>query len=220
MATAFGRAKKVMEQLERLSDQQADDLIDGGYIAAVREAKQSGTLPDQEAFRQFLGLDERLRGMATVDLPARAEPFAAADYFKNRAGLYVWDVFKRRVLAVASTVTTTPATKVTNFKLLKKTIDDGIRAELPEGHVFQGVNIFCSHFAGMIDRQSGGKEGPLLNNGCANIFYVNVGDRVVVVIVGWNAGDQWWGVDACGLRDIVWNAGHCVFSATAVAKAL
>lgn len=46
MATAFGRAKKVMEQLGRLSYQQADDLIDGGYIAAVREAKQSGTLPD------------------------------------------------------------------------------------------------------------------------------------------------------------------------------
>ena len=220
MATAFGRAKKVMEQLERLSDQQADDLIDGGYIAAVREAKQSGTLPDEEVFRQFLGLDKRLRGMATVDLSARAEPFAAADYFKNRAGLYIWDGFKSRVSSVAGTVTTTPATKSSSFDLKKSSADQRIRVELPEDHVFPDASVFCSYLAGMIDRQPNGKEGDLLNNGLANIFYVNVDDRVVAVYVGWNAGDQWWGVDACGLDVDVFSAGSRVFSATAVAKAL
>jgi len=219
MATAFGRAKKVLEQLEKLDGAQADVLIDGGYIAAVREAQQTGTLPGKEEFRRLLSLDKRLRLTESVELPARATTFRADAYFKTGEGLYVWGGFTSRVVSASADecVLTTSATKLASFDLLKNTVDEHIRAELPADHVFGDLSVFCSHLAGMLDRQIGGTEGPLLNNSYANIFYVQGAGGVVAVSVRWFAGFRVWDVGAFELGDYAWNAGFRAFSAAAVA---
>lgn len=144
-------------------------------------------------------------------------PFTAADYYQTRSGLDIWDSFGCVIGVAGEPVLTTPATKVTSFDLVANSTDEQIRAELPEDHVFPDASLFCSHLASLIDRQPNGKEGTLLNNGSANTFYVNIGDRVVAVRVYWLADGRGWLVRAYELRDSTWGAGSRVFSATAVA---
>jgi len=217
MATAFGRAKKVMEQLEKLSDEEADSIIDGGYISSVREAYQTGILPGQAEFRRLLCLDKCLRQADTVDLPARPASFTASYHFQTGGGLHVWDGFKERVLSATVPLEITLVATVASFDLLKDTADEHIRAELPTDHAFGDASVFCSHLAGMLDSQTGGKDGPLLTNGYGNIFYAQIADEVIAVCVFWFAALREWYVYVYPLDGYSWDAGCRVFSAAAVA---
>ncbi len=173
------------------------------------------------AFKRFLRKENpwqnNLSYNGNVDFPARSESFTAKDYFQIRSGVFVWDGFKNRILRTAVKADSTPATSLACFDLVKDTPDEQIRAELPEDHVFQDASVFCSHLAGMIDRQPNGKEGSLLNDGYANVFYVQGSYEVVAVSVHWVADFRGWSVCACELDVSAWPAGYRAFSATAVA---
>lgn len=99
--------------------------------------------------------------------------------------------------------------------MAKAANDAEIGTELPEGHVFEDVDTFLVHLATLIEDQWGGKEGMLLNNGYANVFYVKVNGEVFAVGVSWSADDREWLCRAFRLGDPRWGAGPRAFSATA-----
>jgi len=128
-------------------------------------------------------------------------------FFKTRKGLYVWDDFRARVVKLAKPVDTGTTFKV-NVDELGATLTDGeIGNGLPKNHLWD-EGALCAVIAEMISKQPEGKEGDLLNNGYANLFYT----CSCVVGVGWDSDDREWGVDAWGRDDRRWGAGLRVLS--------
>lgn len=79
---------------------------------------------------------------------------------------------------------------------------------------YSSVSELLSVIYDKIIKQPNGEEGELLNNGYANIFYVQLeGARVVAVDVDWDSANRGWGLGAYGLVDRRWFDGPCVFSA-------
>ncbi len=137
-------------------------------------------------------------------------------FFKDRRGLCIWSGFEEFVLQNAKQVKLVSASTLSSFNLAKASNDAEIRAELPEGHVFEDLDEFCALLALLVTLQWGGKKGWLLNNRYANIFYVRIMGEVVAVDVLWDSGDARWCVDAFQLGDGRWGVGRRAFSATAV----
>jgi len=152
-----------------------------------------------------------LRLLAEFVLPEQVGNFNPQQFFRTRSGLCVWDDFKDLVLKFAKPVSGVVATTIRKHELVKPANDSQIRSGLPEGHVFQASEL-CGHLAGMILRQPNGGAGQLLNNGYANLFYVQVGSEVVVVGVLWSAGYRRWSVFAFQLDVSQWRAGRQVLS--------
>lgn len=196
---AFRRGDWTNEEIKR--------LCEGDLLKEVRNVVRGAA---------EITVIKRLAHVATFDLPGHAQPFKPVSYFVTGKGLFVWEGFERLVLSAAGAcVEATPAIKVAGFDLIRDSADEQIRNGLPTEHVFPDAGVFCVYLAGMIDCQAGGKEGYLLTNGRANIFYVNVGNRVVAVYVLWLADTRGWRVFACGLGGVTWVAGGRVFSAAA-----
>ena len=63
----------------------------------------------------------------------------------------------------------------------------------------------------LIKKQPKGEDGPLLTNDHANIFYVQLEDRMVAVRVYWYSEYREWRCNAFDL-DVNWSDGVCVFS--------
>ena len=139
------------------------------------------------------------------------------EFFTTREGEGLWisDNFNNLILKGASKNASAATTTLGYADLAQPANDAEIRNELPEGHVFTGVVTFLVYFAKLIESQWGGKDGVLLNNGYANIFYVKVNGEVFVVYVLWSARDREWRCHARRLGDGRWDAGRRAFSATA-----
>jgi hypothetical protein len=138
------------------------------------------------------------------------------DFFKIREDLWTSNSFNDCILSGASKKKVlADETTISYADLAKEANDAEIGAELPEGYVFEDVNMFLAHLATLIEGQWGGKEGMLLSNGCANIFYVKVNGEVFAVDVLWLAGNREWSCSADRLADDRWCAGYRAFSATA-----
>jgi hypothetical protein len=63
-----------------------------------------------------------------------------------------------------------------------------------------------------ISGQPNGEGGDLLNNGYANLFYLELNGRVVVARVFWYSDDREWRLSVYVLGVGRWNAGRQVFS--------
>lgn len=143
-----------------------------------------------------------------IALPALTSPFDPRVVLKTRDGLcWVSNEFNSRVLSQASVVKKLDSAACSSHDLKKNAYDRDITAELPARYEWNASEV-CVRIAQMIERQSGGKEGDLLNNGYANFFYV----PGCVVLVHWSAGLRTWCVNAWKL--VVgrwWLAGFRVF---------
>lgn len=138
------------------------------------------------------------------------------DFFKTRKGLWPSDNFQNFILAAAKDEAVQVADAAIGYADLTQAANDAeIAAELPESHVFEDVDAFLSYLGDLIETQWGGKDGVLLNNGYANIFYVKVNGSVFVVFVYCYAGRRIWLCGASRLADDRWYAGSRAFSATA-----
>lgn len=149
-----------------------------------------------------------LRPVATQIVPARTKSFDPKRFYQNRKGLDVWDTFVDRLdLRSRKAVASTPERTYVSLELKQNVYDRDIRAELPEHHLSMLEDI-----AALIKAQWGGKEGILLNNGRANIFYVEgKNGEVFAVNVNWNADDREWNVNDWRLDENgEWNAGNQV----------
>ncbi|MEK7101155.1 MAG: hypothetical protein AAB921_03600, partial [Patescibacteria group bacterium] len=130
--------------------------------------------------------------------------------FKTRPGLWVSDEFASRVGSKAKPVENLGAITLSSFGLAKNAYDKDIKSDsnMPANHVFESESEFVAYLDQMIQKQSEGKEGDLLNNGYWNIFYV----AGCVVNVGWNSDSREWYVRAWNLDVDFWGAGARVFA--------
>lgn len=126
-------------------------------------------------------------------------------FFRTREGLWVSDDFRTRVVANAKTRSAVP--KHRHIDLPRHMTDTEIENMLGEGHLFTDVAL-CATLEQMLAEQQGGKEGRLLNNGFANLFYT----ASSVVSVGWYADYREWFVFTWQRDDVRWLAGSRVFS--------
>ncbi len=138
------------------------------------------------------------------------------DFFKTHEGLWTSKNFNDFILSGASKKkVSADETTISYAGLAQAANDTEISSELPEGYTFEDVDTFLVHLATLIEGQWGGKEGTLLNNGYANIFYVKVNGEVFAVDVDWSVDDRRWHCSADCLADSRWSAGFRAFSATA-----
>lgn len=141
----------------------------------------------------------RVVGITTVS--ARTKPFVASEFYQTGTGLYVYDTFADRLdLSARQTVDSAPERPYVASLLKANAYDRDIRKELPEIHLSPLEDI-----AGLIEAQPNGKSGFLLNNGYANIFYVEgKNGEVFAVLVFWRSGHRYWYVDVWGLDELGW----------------
>ncbi|MFA5831765.1 MAG: hypothetical protein WC878_08135 [Candidatus Paceibacterota bacterium] len=149
---------------------------------------------------------ENLESNGIVVVGPLEEEFDPKEFFTDdnkSAQLFVFDGFKNKISASARHVSEQPSTDLSSYTLTKEMNDSEIRAELPKNHVFSQDDLWM--IADLI------KSDKLLNNGNANLFYVEAGALVLVVRVDWY-GSSWnvadWGLDKGGL----WHGGCRVFS--------
>lgn len=149
-----------------------------------------------------------LRPVAKATVPARTKPFNAVTFYQTSTGLYVYDTFADRLdLYARQMVDSAPERPYVASLLKANAYDKDIRKELPENYLSTLEDI-----AGLIEAQPDGKPGLLLNNGWANIFYVEgKNSEVFAVLVGWDSGGRRWGVSDWRLGEGgEWNAGRQV----------
>lgn len=127
-------------------------------------------------------------------------------FYKMSNELWIGDFFRDNVLAKADSVKKLPATTLKSFELTKNAYDRDITPCLPQNYEFD-ISEALVRIAQMIEQQSNGKEGDLLNNGYANLFYV----PGCVVGVYWSAGGRDWSVYAWKRDILSWSAGRRVF---------
>ena len=133
-------------------------------------------------------------------------------FYQTKSGLCVWDEFRTLVLkpalqAIQSTGVM-PA-RMSRRLLNESAVDQDIEVKLGRGHLFSELAATIV-IAKMINAQWGGIDGPLLNNGYANLFYL----PSCVVLVDWRAGASVprWGVDAYRRGGRRWYAGSQEFA--------
>lgn len=150
----------------------------------------------------------------TVVIPATIKKFVVKDHFKvdvsRRAKVKIsclgdyfksWFMEKREEPHVGSTVY--------GRRINKSSVDDPLISELG-GQEKAETSMF--EIYAMMECQPNGEAGDLLNNGCANIFYVrDVNSALRVVAVDWD-GNGWY-VDALLVEfPVEWDEGGLVFS--------
>lgn len=147
----------------------------------------------------------------------RGQMFNPHTYYKTRDGLFVWDTFEKRILSKQPTAMPYRGLEgVANSTLSRNMSDQEIIDE-----ILGGMDEARAHastldqIAEMIDLQPNGKDGKLLNNGYANIFYVLVDGVLLAVSVYWGSGYRKWNVRDWHLGENgKWNAVIQVFRNT------
>jgi hypothetical protein len=97
-------------------------------------------------------------------------------------------------------------------QLTKYMYDSEILDELGQPRLFT-ISEFSAIIRDLLLKQPDGEDGILLNNGYANIFFIQLKNgRVVAVHVHWFSDCREWGLNARGLGGDRWFDGICVFS--------
>lgn len=143
-------------------------------------------------------------GSVAVKVAERHDPDT---FYRTRSGLYVYEGFRNLVVAKAKPTEAGTIFTLDHALLMQNMSDEKIEASLSKQHVFDKTSL-CAIIATMIAEQPEGREGKLLNNGYANLFYTTS----CVVLVAWRAVRRRWGVGAWERDDFGWRAGSQVFS--------
>lgn len=152
---------------------------------------------------------------AVQDIINRKQLFKPHSYFKNRKGFAVYRSFQNYILSkTGNTIPYRGLDGVTSYITQRqmsdtKTIDD-LLGGMKEARKY---SFTLDQIAAMIDFQSNGEDGNLLNNGSANIFYVLVNDILFAVGVTWDTlSHVWymsaWHLDKNGLCSTSWRVFH------------
>jgi len=160
----------------------------------------------EEALKQALNRMFMLgnNGSVAVKLTERHDPDS---FYQTRSGLWVYDGFRNLVVAKAQPTEAGTVFKLDHALLTQNMTDEKIEGSLPKNHLFD-ESVLCAIIAQMIAEQPNGKEGKLLNNGYANLFYTSS----CVVYVYWRAVYRKWYVRTWRRGDNGWDAGRRVFS--------
>lgn len=175
--------------------ERSDELKVAIYQAIINVLKQLSSRYPVLAETRFL----KPVGKSTV--PARTKPFNAAGFYQTGASLFVSDTFADRFeLSNREIVDSAPERPYVALLLKENAYDRDIRKELPDTHLATLEDI-----AGLIETQL----GFLLNNGYANIFYVEgKSGEVFAVVVSWHSDGRRWSVYDWQLDSLsYWNDG-------------
>jgi hypothetical protein len=168
------------------------------YEKAKLTVEQAQTLDESAGFVDYLA-----RGIHRFSTKLR---YNYDEFFRTRPGLWVDPDFRHLVVVNAQECGAREV-KPKHFDLPRVMTDAEIEAELGDNHLFDEVQV-CETVATLIEKQEGGKEGKLLNNGYVNLFYL----ASCVVDVRWYAGNRGWNVDMWPRGVDGWSAGGRVFS--------
>src|SRR3989344_2275239 len=159
-----------------------------------------------EVFRKHVEVAMNLapRGIVELTLDASHVP---QDFYQTREGLWVWDGYKNQVSSKAQPTQVGAKCVLKRAELVRNLTDEQIELALGDNHIFD-VDTVCWTIAVMIAEQPNGKEGKLLNNGYANLFYLSG----CVVRVYWSAGFREWNVNTYVRVGRKWYAGRRAFS--------
>jgi len=155
-----------------------------------------------------------LKPIVKATVPARIKLFNVAEFYQTGVGFYYGTFADRFDLNARQTVGSTPERPYMALLLKANAYDTDILRELPETHLSTPEDI-----AGLIEAQPGGKSGFLLNNGRANIFYVEskYGEVFAVFVHWFSVYRRWhvadWKLDGGG----EWGAGCQIFCPVNVA---
>lgn len=149
--------------------------------------------------------------VAVVKIPAQPRFVASEEFVVNTSDkaevkiAFIWDGFKPFLKKVEEP---TEEMELRVSSLTKDSLDEPILAELNNK-----ARVSLSQFYAMLKKQGRGqKDGPLLVNGYANIFYIE-GEASLVVRAYWDAEVGGWGVGAHSVQDPDgWGAGFQVVS--------
>ena len=130
-----------------------------------------------------------LRPVAQVTIPARTKPFSVVEFYQTGLGIYVYGTITDRLdLNTRQVVASPPDRSYVALFIKVNAYCKDICRELPEEYLSTLEDI-----AGLIEVQWGGKSGVLLNDGWANIFYVeDVNGEIFAVFVRWDSDDREW----------------------------
>jgi len=84
-------------------------------------------------------------------------------------------------------------------RLKRNSLDFPILSELSDH-----AKISLAYFFELLKKQSKGKPGPLLTNGCANIAYIMSDGKLWAVQARWVEVDRYWHVYARSVEDPAW----------------
>ncbi|KND48476.1 MAG: hypothetical protein AB200_01960 [Parcubacteria bacterium C7867-005] len=129
------------------------------------------------------------------------------EFFQTRSDLFIYDGFRDLVLAKVGKGEQAKPIVSKSVALPRDMTDKEIEEMLGNGHIFTEVEV-CAVIQKLITEQEGGKEGELLNNGFANLFYTSS----CVVVVRWLADVGRWNVGTWRRDVIGWSAGDRAFS--------
>ena len=189
---AESAAKRVVADADFLWKDGAQLVIErGGELRTAIERATLNALKQLSSRYPVLAETRLLKPIGKSTVPARTKPFNAAEFYQTGTGLYVYDTFADRLdLSARQTVDSAPERPYVASLLKANAYDKDIRKELPETHLSTLEDI-----AGLIEAQPNGKSGFLLNNGYANIFYVEgKNGEVFAVGVDWFSVSREWSV--------------------------
>ena len=202
---AESAAKSAVAQATFLDKEGAQQVIErGDALKAEIERATINALKQLSSRYPVLAETRLLKPVAKATVPARTKPFNAAEFYQTGLYVYVYDTFADRLdLSARQTVDSAPERPYVASLLKANAYDKDIRKELPENHLSTLEDI-----AGLIEAQRSGKSGFLLNNGYANIFYVEgKNGEVFAVGVGWVSVSRQWLVGGWRLgEDGLWDA--------------
>lgn len=151
--------------------------------------------------------------LITDNIIVATEPFTKNSFFVKDGSvkLYFWDNFTNWILKAIPENIPAFQGKLLKTQLTKDMYDSEILNELNQPKPFT-ILEFAAIIRDLLTKQPKGEEGEFLNNGYANIFYVQLEDRVVPVFAGWRSGDRGWRLGVGDLDGGRWDGGDFVFS--------
>ncbi len=162
-----------------------------------------------------------LRRIGTTAMPARTVSFVARNYFKvnlcknDKVKIsLVGDSFFEYFLAGEGKLEVASGLhELAYYQLVKRSPDMPIVTELG-GEIL--AECMLADVWAKIEAQGDGRNGDLLTNGCANIFYVrDTAGELRMVDVGWD--DDGWQVSTHPVSNPdAWTPGHRVFTSNSV----
>ncbi len=210
---SLNQARKILEIFADTPNEQLQAIFASGLLTDLRDGDIEQV--DREEFRRVLGLKPPVPPLLDIIgthlVPATTAPFVAKEKFtlKKDGGIcsYLHPDFSSWFLG--KTEDAKGETTLRSARLTKDSLDKAILAELGTLAETTLTEMFT-----MMEAQADGKEGDLLTNGYANIFYIkDITGTGTLRAVRARWADDGWGVVAFSVEyPRRWGGGRRIFS--------
>jgi hypothetical protein len=197
---AVGVPQGRLDLLAKITSNFASDNPDGEAWYKHMHGAWSAGIPIATPPKRLIRIGER-----SIEITRKRDP---AEFYRNRAGLWVSNDFQRLVVAKATPVDAGAIFKITCDTLAEDFFDLSLEEDLPTDHLFDESGV-SAIVAEMISRQQDVvQEGDLIGNGRCNLFYLSSG----FVYVYWDGDRRRWRVNSRERDGVRWGRGGHVFS--------